>query len=249
MKNIQIMNRENRFQALENPKSVGIIGGLGPETSCNFCLHINQKFIPLTNCQPHITLENIPVPKEVQKKIINGKTPKEMLNLILKTVKRLNDTNVDFIVMPCNTAHVFIDSIRKFSEKPVLSIIEECAKECNQRNLKKVLLLGSTTTVKSEMHKIILSKFGIKVIIPTDKDQERVANIIIKILNNTARIKEKNQLIKIIEKAKEKGADGVILGCTDLPLLVKKIDCLLPVIDTCEVLENATVNQLLGELI
>ena len=227
-------------------KRLGIIGGLGPQTSCKFCLNINQKFIRFSNRQPDIVLENVPISKSAEQDLINGEPSAEAFELISRAVKRLNSAGADVIAMPCNTAHRFISQLRKISKKPILSIIDECAKECKKNNFEKVLILGSTATIKAKMHQIALKKFKIKTTLVRKKDQEAISNVIIRILNNNSSEADVQKLLGVISESQKRGAQAVIFGCTDLQLLIPKTKCAIPVIDTCEVLENASVRCLLN---
>jgi len=226
-------------------KRLGIIGGLGPETSCKFCLNINTKLRELKACQPDIVMENIPVSLEAEKKIVNGVQETEHLGLILRALEKLNKADVDIIAIPCNTVHVFLPELRELSKAPILSIMEECAKVCEKMGLKKVGLLASATTIKAKLHGNELNKQNIAVLVPSEADQNAVNRIILKITNGIATESDKKGLLAIIDNMKNQGAEAVILGCTDLQLLVSKAS--LPLIDTCTVLENAVVQLLAGD--
>lgn len=228
-------------------KRLGIVGGLGPESSCNFCLNVNKQFRKIKNCQPDIVLENLPISAEAEKGIINGDMGKEHFQLITKAVKRLNKSDVDFIVIPCNTVHVFINQLRRISKKPILSIMEECAKECLKNRIKKVGLLGSTKTVKEGLFDKELKKIGVNVLLPDAKVQEKISSIIIRIIHNPAKPEDKSFILNVIKNLKESGAEAVVLGCTELPLFIKSEDSCLPVISSLNVLENATVKLLLND--
>ena len=221
-------------------KKIGIVGGLGPETSSKFLLNINNRFREITRCQPDIMMINVPVPSEIESKMINGETSIEMLDLLSEAVIRLNDSKVDFLVMPCNTVHVFIEDLRKISKKPMLSIIEECAKECVRRQFNKVGILATTKSIKEKLHIKELDKLNIKSVIPDE--QRKVSEIIIKIIHNKSTEEDKEFLLSVIKQLKEKGAEAVILGCTDLFLMIKKAD--LPLIDTTKVLENSVMRKI-----
>jgi len=236
-----IKMKTTRKIRIEN-KRLGIVGGLGPETSCSLCLQLNNRIRKLNNCQPDIVMENVAVPLEIERKLINGNLCKDMFDLLAKAVIRLNRAEVGFIVIPCNTVHVFIDDLRKISKKPIVSIIEECAKECKRRNIKCVGLLATATTVNQNLHSKELKKIGIKILLP--EKQETISKIILRILDNKAGEKEKKALMKIISQLKERGAEVIILGCTDLDILISENQSSLPIIDTTKVLENAVVGLL-----
>lgn len=229
-----------------NVRTVGVVGGLGPSTGFSFCLAVNDQFRSITGSQPNIIVENIPVSLEMEEEIIKGGTPLKMLELIKIAIKRLNNCGVDFIVIPCNTVHFFIEELRKTSNKPLLSIIDGCVNSCKDKNLKTVGILASTKSIKSRLHIIPLENNNIRVIIPNKKEQRTVDEIIIKIIHGKIQENDKSVLLNLIKKFKNNGAEAVILGCTDLPFVVNKQNSSLPIIDTLELLQKATVNNLLN---
>ena len=221
-------------------KTLGIIGGLGPETSCKFCLNINLKVKSETDVQPHILLDNLPISGESENKLINGGISDEHLNLLKDSIVRIQN-NVDFIVIPCNTVHIFIDQLRMISNVPIISIIEGTINECKRLKLNKVGLLASTKTVKENLHGKELQKEGISLIVPNNLDQSFISECIVRIINQKIKNTDKKKLLEIMNKLVKQGADGIILGCTDLPLLVNQLLLDVPLINTTEVLENIAV--------
>ncbi|MBT4824423.1 aspartate/glutamate racemase family protein [Candidatus Woesearchaeota archaeon] len=205
-------------------KRLGIIGGLGPETGFKFCLNINNKFKEITNTQPDITLENLPISAKAENDIIHGKVGEEHLALLKTAVERLNKIHnkVDLISVPCNTVHVFIDELRKISQIPILSIIEECAKVCKEQKIKKIGILASTKTVNEKLHEKELKKENIELIIPIEQHQKNINKIIIKAINNKTTSKDKEILINHANRLVNEGAQAIVLGCTELPMLIKK---------------------------
>ncbi|MAF99064.1 MAG: hypothetical protein CMH61_00475 [Nanoarchaeota archaeon] len=221
---------------------LGIIGGLGPATSCAFCLNVNNRVRKLTDCQPDIVLENLPISTSAERNIIHGNLGFEHCRLLMQAVERLNRNEVDFIVIPCNTVHVFINELRENSHVPILSIIEECAKECQLRGFRKVGLLGSTKTVNEKLHDTELEKCGIQLITLNEKNQEKVSEILIKIIHNKATEADEAFLIGVIDVLRTNGAEAVILGCTELGSFIRKSS--LPLLDTLSIFEDETVNLL-----
>lgn len=224
---------------------LGVIGGLGPETGCRFCLQVNDRVKQLTRRQPHIVLDNLPISQVAEKCLINGRFSSEHLELLKESVKRLNNIQADVIVITCNTVHVFIDELRDESEKPILSIIEETAKKCNEMSITKVGLLASTKTVLSGLYLNELKKFKIELTTPNKEDQEFISKCILRIINHQVRGSDSKEIIRIIETMKKEGAEGMILGCTDLPLLVPTTDVNVPIINTIKVLEDSLVNYMI----
>jgi aspartate racemase len=226
-------------------QTCGIVGGLGPETSCKFCLDLNKRFKAITNNQPCLVLENLSVSSEMENSLVIGEPTSEALDLLIGSVKRLNSADVDFIAIPCNTVHIFIEQLRQLSAVPIISIIEETALECGKRNLANVALLATSTTIEAGLHQKELSKQGISAVLPDDEAQRRINEIILRIIGDTADESDKRFLLRIVEGLCLRGAEALILGCTDLQSLIKETDSAVPLIDTLSVLENSALDMLL----
>ena len=231
---------------LEMKQTIGIVGGLGTETSCKFCFSVNHKIKNVHQQQPHIIMDNVPMSKELEKVIAHGNASIEVAKLLHGSVKRLNVSMADIIVIPCNTVHVFIDQLREHSRVPIMSIIEETAKECKKKSLKKVGVLGSSLTINSGMYEEELKKHSIKAIIPEEDERNFISSCIIRIINLEQTDEDKRKMIEIVEKMKDKGAEAVILGCTDLFLLLSKENTPIPKIDSTEVFEDALVSRMIN---
>ncbi len=225
-------------------KILGVIGGLGPETGCRFCLNVNNKFKLQTKRQPHIVLDNLPISQEAEERLIHGGPSQEHFDLLVESVRRLNNLHANLIVIACNTVHLFIEELRKISRVPILSIVEETAKKCKEMNMTTVGLLGSTKTIQSGLHSKELKRFRIEVVLPNKQDQRFVSECIIRIINQQVKRDDKKRMVQIIEKLEKVGAGGIILGCTDLPLLLSGDDAGVPIINTMRILEDSAVNHL-----
>lgn len=228
-------------------KILGIVGGLGPETSCSFCLNVNNEVKKIHDAQPQIIMENVPISDRALDIIAHGGFSAEVLGLLVDSVKRLNLAEVDFIVIACNTVHVFINDLRRISDVPILSIIEQTAKECKNKSFKKVGILGSTTTIKEKLYSLELEKNSIETVIPNKDDQQFVSDCILRIISGCSTAEDKERMKKIIVQLQTEGAEAVILGCTDLCLIISPEDVTLPVINSTSVLEKAAVEYLMSQ--
>ncbi len=226
-------------------KTLGIIGGLGTETSCSFCLNVNNSVRKIGQAQPRILMENVPISDKALQTIARGGFSAEALGILVDSVKRLNRAKVDLIIIPCNTVHGCINDLRRISDVPILSIIEETAQECKNKSFKKVGVMGSSTTIKEELYVTELRKQSIEIIIPNKEDQQFVSECIIRIINQNILPEDKQKMIEIIEKMKEKGVESIILGCTDLFLIITPEDVTLPLINSTAVLENSVIKWFL----
>ncbi len=224
-------------------KRLGIIGGQGPETSAKFCIEINRLFKQKTDCQPDLVLENLPISEEVEQRTIQGEKNEKMFLLMKKAVERLNKAEVDFMVIPCNTVHVFIDELRSIANVPILSIVEETARVCKKKHFKKIGVLATTLTRKEKLYETVFKKEKIKII---KTENNKIDRLVLKILSESITENDKELFLKQIKKLQQDGAEAIVLGCTDLHLLLNKEEKQdIPLLDTCKVLEEATVKKLL----
>ncbi len=148
-----------------------------------------------------------------------------------RAAKKLEDAGADFILICSNTIHKVTSQIASMIQIPVVHIADATADELKTCHIKCVGLLGTRYTMKQDFYKDRLSDRGIEVIIPDDVD---VVNRIIFEELCVGKINEKSRKIfqKIIEKMQEKGAECVILGCTEIGLLIHQSDVSVPVFDT-----------------
>jgi|TARA_B100000315_G_C14408016_1_gene509642 aspartate racemase len=221
-------------------KIIGVLGGMGPESTAIFYHELiiqcqKQYGAKYDEDYPEIFIYNLPIPDVVE----GLKTPEKTLKVLVKGAKKLESIGVDFIVMPCNTAHYFYDKIKKEVSIPFLSITEETAKKVKSKNFNKIGLLATGTTVKYKIYNNDLDKLGIDLVVP--EKQEKVTKIIMNILAGKKLEKDKEELKQIIEKLKNNGAKAMVLGCTDIPILLKQEDVDIKVFDTVEVLAESTI--------
>jgi len=237
-------------KAGRNRKVIGILGGMGPEATAdlymkiiNFC---QKKYGARYDCDyPQIIVNSIPAPQMIDS--LNKTREVELCNMLMEGVKKLEASGVDFIVIACNTVHYFIEKLRKATSIPILSIIEETTKKAKENKIKKIGLLATTTTAKQKVYERELVKFGITSILPDEKSQAEVTEIIRKIIAGDKSRKDKNKLENVIEGLLKRGARGVILGCTDLPIILKKDNFDIDILDSTEVLAEAAADKAYGE--
>jgi aspartate racemase len=222
-------------------KALGIIGGLGPETTAKFYMQVVSLCAKKNRTQrPNILIANVPISNRLEEKFINrSEGKKEFCELLTSAAKTLEIGGADFIVLPCNTAHVFIENIRNSVDVPVLSIIDESVKILESRGIQKVGLLSTPATIKNK-----LFNEKIELIKPSRFNQRKMGNIINDILNNKNVDKNRIELLSIINSISE-DSDALLLACTDLQLLIteKEING-VEIFDTMQILANATVREI-----
>ena len=213
-------------------KKIGIVGGLSPESTILYYKHIINKYYELMKNYdfPEILIYSISFEKfSSSMKENRGKAIEE----ILKALHALKKAGADFAIISANTPHIFFDDIKKKAGLPLISIIDATIKKAKEFNLKNLLLLGTLFTMNSKNFKESFEKSGIKIIVPSDDEKNTINEIIFKELaKGLIKEESKEKIIKIIKKYE---VDGVILGCTELPLILSQKDIDMKLLDTAAI--------------
>lgn len=147
--------------------------------------------------------------------------------------KLLDLSGAEMILICANTMHLCVPAISQCTETPVIHIAEVTAEAINEQDLKKVALLGTKFTMEKDFFKDILKNNGIEVIVPEQIDRDLIHQIIYKeLVNGIIKEDSKRMYIRTIKKLIDQGAEGVILGCTEIPLLVYPEDIDIPLFNT-----------------
>lgn len=163
----------------------------------------------------------------------------EMTNMALK----LENSGADCILICCNTLHKVEQDVSKALTKAhLINIIDVVAKEIIDKHVNTVGLLGSTFTMELPFYKEHLQKYGIHSIIPTSEERKFIMDTIENELGvGKINPKSREEFLKIINKLVQQGAEGIILGCTEIPLLLKQKDTLIPLFDSTYLHSQAAV--------
>jgi aspartate racemase len=158
----------------------------------------------------------------------------EITKSIIYAAKTLEKAGAQLIIICANTIHKIADEVEKSITIPLIHIIDATGEKIFEKNIKKVGLIGTKITMSEEFYKKRLKdKYEIETIVPDIKDQDIINNIISEELTfNVIEKSSKQKLLKIINKLILKGARGIILGCTEIPLLLKNGDIDIPVFNT-----------------
>jgi aspartate racemase len=124
-----------------------------------------------------------------------------------------------------------------------LSIIKETTEYLVNNNVKKILLLATSTTIESKLYSKALEEAGIEIFIPDEEDQVKVDNTIVHLVNNQETIKDRQAIDEIIDKFRAKGIGHLLLACTDLQMMIKQENYQIKIYDTMKILVSATVKE------
>lgn len=227
-------------------KIIGIIGGMGPEATADLYFKI-IKATPVKRDQDHprvIIYSNSKVPDRTA--AILGAGPSPMSELI-RAGKRLEEAGADFIIIPCNTAHYFIDQLQQELRVPILHMIKLSAAKAKKSypHVRKVGLLATDGTVKSGLYKAAFAETGIETIEPTPEGQMDVMRAIYQCIKAGNLIDGGVLLRGVANGLIASGAELIICGCTEVSLVIKKGDLSMPVLDPLQDLAEAAVAEAL----
>jgi aspartate racemase len=164
------------------------------------------------------------------------------LQLIAEGTEVLQNGGAKAIILCANTMHLIADRLQQKINIPLIHIASVTATEIQKKGLKKVALLGTRFTMERDFYKAKLSEQGIEAIIPDDEDRGFIHYTIFEELGkNILKEESRQRYLTIIQKLIAEGAEGIILGCTEIPLLIKQEDVAVPVFDTAMIHAKAAV--------
>lgn len=220
-------------------KSIGILGGMGPEATAELYARLVQTFQAKGAVYdeefPTIYIYNLPAPDVAEKE-------NDILMTLIDSIEKLRKMGSEILTISCNTATCLIESYGNIPG--FVSIVKETVRKVKEYRYRKVGLLGTKLTLKTGVYQFLLKKEGVDFLLPTEVEREEITKIILNILAGKKLPTDKMILEKIALKMIENGAEAIILGCTELPLLFKNSN--IRAIDTIQVLTEALVRECNG---
>lgn len=229
-------------------KIIGILGGMGPEATADLFYRIIRA-TPAQRDQDHIRTiiySNSKVPDRTAAILGNGPSP---VPEMLKAAKTLEIAGVDFIIIPCNTAHHFIDELRAGVGIPILHMIELAANRVHEElpSVERAGLIATDGTVRSRIYHRSFSKIGVEIITPPESFQKKSMKAIYEHIK-TGDLEEGGKiLLNVANNLIGNGAQVVLCGCTEVSLVLKDGDISVPVVDPLQVLAETAIQIALGK--
>lgn len=229
-------------------KTIGLIGGMSWESSVEYYRIINEEVkkrlgrLHSAKC----LLFSVDF-EEIERFQSEGKW-EEAGNLLGDVALSLEKGGADFIVICTNTMHKVVENIEKKISIPILHIADATAKQIKKLNVKTIGLLGTKYTMEQDFYKTRIESNGIKVIIPNDSERELVNKVIYnELCLGSIQQSSREYYKQVIKNLVNNGAEGIILGCTEIGLLIKQEDSEVPLFDTAEIHAIESVKTALGQ--
>jgi len=228
-------------------KRIGILGGMSPESTSEYYEYITRTYterfgdygypeiiIYSVSFQPYVDWPN------------DGRWDLVAQGLS-EAAHRLEAAGADFIIIATNTMHLVFDQVQASVNVPMLSLLDAVGEAILTRGMSTVGLLGTKFTMEKTFYQDALARKGITVLTPDAGDREYVNGVIYdELVAGQIRAESRARFVTIIEKLVARGAEGVILGCTEIPLLVGEADAGIPLFDTTTIHAEATLNYALA---
>ena len=225
--------------------TVGLVGGLGPESTIDYYRRILESWQsedPAT--APSIVIDSLDVQRALR---LVASDRAALAEYLLASIRRLGTAGAEFVAMTANTAHIVFDELAAASPVPLLSIVETCADEAERRGMHRLALLGTRFTMEAPFYPDVFARRGMDVVVPVEADRgwlhERYVG---ELLAGRFHDETRQRVTALVATLRtEHSVDGVILGGTELPLLLGESEVAgVPALDTTALHVSAIVRRL-----
>ena len=225
--------------------TVGIVGGLGPESTIDYYRRILEAWeLEDPSTAPSMVIDSLDVQRALH---LVDRDRNGLTEYLLASLRRLAGAGVDFAAMTANTAHIVFDELAARSPVPLLSIVEVCAEEAQRRGLCRLGLLGTRFTMEAPFYPAVCARYGIAVVPPNGEDRAWIHERYVgQLLEGDFRDDTRSELTSLVDRLRSKERiDGIILGGTELPLLLASpLIAGVPALDTTALHVAAIIKRL-----
>jgi aspartate racemase len=226
-------------------RRVGLVGGLGPESTIAYYRRILHGWAQHdASVAPPIIIDSLDVATGLR---LVAEDRAALVEYLLASLRRLAGAGADFAAITANTPHVVFDELKARSPVPLVSIVETCAAEARRRRLTRLALVGTRFTMEAPMYPSVCARAGITVVTPSAEERAWIHERYVgELLPGNFRDDTRDRLTSILDRLRrDEGDDGVILGGTELPLLLPTpVVAGLPALDTTGLHVTAIVEGL-----
>jgi aspartate racemase len=225
-------------------KRIGILGGISAESTAEYYRRLVSKYITWKEDYyiPEIVIFSLNFQRFTD--LENSVDQDAYIAAIMTGIRALEAADVDFIIMAANSPHAVFDQVQAQASVPLISIVVVTAERAHEMGLKRLLLLGIKFTMQSDFYQRACEALNIRVRVPSEEEQEEINYIIFDQL--TRGVFEERTRQRLLEIIDHYPVDGVILGCTELPLILQQEYVSIPLLDTLELHVEATLRYALS---
>ena len=227
-------------------KKAGIIGGIGPASTLDYYSGIIDGYRSKTGDgnYPEIVINSINMTEMLS--YVFNRDWDALTEMLVQAVNHLANAGAEVGAIASNTPHIVFDRVQKQSYLPLISIVEETCKVAQAKGCRKALVIGTRFTMGSGLYTEAFKKYGIKAVMPSEDEQAAIHGFIFPKLEDGIVVPEdKQRMLEIVRRLMlEEDADALILGCTELPLMIKDRDLDTLTINTTKVHIEAIVNAI-----
>lgn len=226
-------------------KTVGIIGGMGPLATADLFRKIVEN-TDAKNDREHLRVlidNNTAIPDRTEAVLKGGETPVPQM---VKSARLLEEMGADLLLIPCNTAHCFHHDVQEAVSVPVLHMIQITAETLKKRGIKTVGLLATDGTVACGLYGKACNSYEIAVLCPEPEEQKSVMDLIYNGVKAGRNDYDATAVKRVICNLRRRGAEAIILGCTELPVAVSMYGLEAPFIDPTSELARAAIHAANG---
>jgi len=229
-------------------KTIGLIGGLTWESTIEYYRIFNEEVLKRAGNRHTARIVMYSVDFQDVETLVSQWKMDELAQLMGDAAAAVERGGADCLLVSANTMHMLADEIQARVKIPLIHIAKATLKKVQEKGFSKVGLLGTKPTMEMDFYKKIFNEAGVEIIIPGNEERQFIQDTIFNeffsgIMNNSSRKK----MIGIMERLVLQGAQGVILGCTEIPLLVKQEHTAIPLFDTTYIHASAGVDFALAE--
>ncbi|MDR3588133.1 MAG: amino acid racemase [Negativicutes bacterium] len=229
-------------------KKCGLVGGIGPESTLDYYKGIIEGHRRRTagDNNPLLIIDSLNLAELYS--YASNKQWDEFTGRLVGSINSLAAGGAEFAAMTANTAHIVFDEVQRQSPLPLISIVDETCRYAQAKKCKKVVIFGTAFTMSSGLYSAAFAKYGIDAFVPVEDEQQAIHNIIFPNLQEGIVLPEdKKTVLEIATRMlAENKADALVLGCTELPLIIKENDLDTVLLDTTRIHIDAIVSYLLA---
>ena len=227
-------------------KKTGIIGGIGPASTLDYYSGIISGVRTKHGGEdyPEIIIYSINMTEMLS--LVSRKDWDALVTMLLAAIDSLSAAGADFAAIASNTPHIVFEQVQLQSALPLISIVDATCMQAQTKKVKRAVVVGTKFTMSSGLYSEALEKYNITAVVPTESEQEAIHGIIFpKLEDGIVDLDDKQKMLGIVESLLSKhNADALILGCTELPLMIKDSDVDTIVLNTTQIHIDSIVHYI-----